>query len=89
MSAAADKSDKQSVPSEKSNKSTVILLFTIAADTTWRMFVPVIGGTVLGVWLDNAIETKPILTILCITLGVVIAGILVRQQLNRKLTNDK
>lgn len=89
MSAAADKSDKQNEPSEKPSKSTVILLFTIAADTTWRMFVPIIGGTVLGVWMDNMIGTKPVLTILCIMLGVVIAGVLVRQQMNRKLTNDK
>lgn len=89
MSAAADNSDKQSAPSEQPNKSTVILLFMIAADTTWRMFVPIIGGTVLGVWLDNATGVKPVLTILCIMLGIIIAGVLVRQQLNRKLTNDK
>lgn len=83
MSAAADKSDKTPPPS----KSTVVLLFTIAADTTWRMFIPILGGTVLGVWGDRSLATKPWLTILGIITGVVIASLLVRAQLKRKGSN--
>jgi len=86
MSAAAKKSDNKSVPSQK---STVILLFMIAADTTWRMFVPIIGGTALGVWADNTITDKPLATVIGIMVGIIIAALLVRQQLNRKLPNDK
>ncbi len=86
MSAAANKSDNKSVPSQK---STVILLFMIAADTTWRMFVPIIGGTALGVWADNTITDKPLATVIGIMVGIIIATLLVRQQLNRKLPNDK
>ena len=83
MSAAgAKKSDDNQAPP---NKSTVILLFTIAADTTWRMFVPVIGGTILGVWADNTITDKPIGTVVGIAIGVIIATILVRQQMRKKL----
>lgn len=84
MSAAADKSDKQSAPSDTPSKSTVILLFMIAADTTWRMFVPIIGGTVLGVWADNTIVSKPLGTIVGIVIGVVAATLLVRQQMRKK-----
>lgn len=81
MSAAADKSDNQKeVPSQK---STVVLLFTIAADTTWRMFVPIIGGTVAGVWADHTVTGKPVGTIIGVIIGVVIAALLVRQQLRR------
>ena len=80
MSAAADKSDK-TPPS----RSTVVLLFTIAADTTWRMFVPIIGGTILGVWVDNTYATKPWATIAGVVIGVVIAALLVRNQLKRNI----
>lgn len=81
MSAAADKSDKTPPPT----KSTVVLLFVIAADTTWRMFVPIIGGTILGVWADNTITPKPLATVIGISVGVVIAALLVRRQMKRKL----
>lgn len=84
MSDAANNSDKT-----PTDKSAVILLFTIAADTTWRMFVPIIGGTILGVWADNTMASKPLWTIVGIAVGVVVAALLVRQQMNRKLTNDK
>lgn len=89
MSAAADKSDKTGTPSQP-QRSMVVLLFIIAADTTWRMFVPIIGGTALGVWADNTLTDKPLGTVIGITVGIAIAALLVRQQLNRKLTdNDK
>lgn len=83
MSAAeAKKSDDKPTPP---SKSTVILLFTIAADTTWRMFVPIIAGTILGVWADNMMASKPVVTIIGITAGVIIASLLVRQQMRKKL----
>lgn len=81
MSDAANSSDKTPPP----NKSTVLLLFMIAADTTWRMFVPVIGGTIGGVWADNAFGPKPTWTIVGVSIGVVIAALLVRQQMRKKI----
>lgn len=87
MSAAeAKKSD--STPAA-SDKSTAVLLFTIAADTTWRMFVPIIGGTVLGVWGDRSYGSKPWLTIAGIIIGIIVAGYLVRQQLKGSFKNAK
>jgi F0F1-type ATP synthase assembly protein I len=83
MSNAADKSDKTSTPPSH-DKSTVILLFTIAADTTWRMFVPIIGGTIGGVWADNTFATKPLWTVIGVSVGIVVATLLVRQQLRKK-----
>jgi len=86
MSAAATKnSKKESAPS---NKSTVVLLFTIAADTTWRMFVPVIGGTLVGIQLDHMFGVKPLLTAAGIFAGVGVAALLVRQQLKKGSGND-
>lgn len=82
MSDAAKKSDK--TPPPVKDKSTVILLFTIAADTTWRMFVPIIGGTIGGVWADNTFATKPLWTIVGVSVGVVVAALLVRAQLRKK-----
>lgn len=78
MSAAAAKNsdDKPKPP----KKSAALILFTIAADTTWRMFVPTLGGTALGIWLDNSIETKPWCTIVGLSIGVAITTLLVRQQ---------
>lgn len=86
MSDAADKSDKTPPPIK--TKSTVVLLFTIAADTTWRMFVPIIGGTVAGIWADHEFGTKPWMTIGCMVVGVGVSALLVRQQL-KKAYNDK
>ena len=83
MSDAANKSDK--TPPPVASKSTVLLLFTIAADTTWRMFVPIIGGTIGGVWADNMYGTKPAWTIAGVFVGVIIAAVLVRQQMRKKL----
>ncbi|MFZ2545089.1 MAG: AtpZ/AtpI family protein [Candidatus Saccharimonadales bacterium] len=79
MSDAANTSDKTPPP----DKSTVILLFLIAADTTWRMFVPVIGGTIMGVWADNTVTDKPLGTIIGVTIGVIVATVLIRDQLRK------
>lgn len=49
-------------------------------DTTWRMFVPSIGLTLLGVWLDGQFGTKPWLMAAGIVLGLTGAFLLVRQQ---------
>ena len=86
MSAAADKSDNnKGVPSQK---STVVLLFTIAADTTWRIFLPIIGGTIAGVWGDHALGSKPWATIAGMAVGASVAALLVRLQLKKSYKND-
>lgn len=51
------------------------------ADTTWRMFVPSVGLTLLGAWLDGQFGTKPGLTFGGIVLGFAGAALLVYLQL--------
>ena len=50
-------------------------------DTSTRLFVPSIGGTVLGLWGDKSWGTTPWLTLTGVTLGTVIAFSLVYLQL--------
>lgn len=57
-----------------------VMLATIG-DTTWRMFVPSVGLTLLGVWADGHFETKPWLMIVGIVLGATGAFLLVKKQL--------
>jgi F0F1-type ATP synthase assembly protein I len=45
--------------------------------TTWRIVVPVLLGTGLGIFLDLRIGTKPWLTLLGVALGFVLAGKLI------------
>lgn len=68
-----------------------VILGTIG-DTTWRMFVPAIGLTLLGVWLDMLLDTKPWLMVSGIVLGAFFAVLLVKVQFDRlkvKKESDK
>ena len=56
------------------------ILATIG-DTTWRMFVPTVGFTLLGVWGDSLLSTKPWLMFAGIVVGVIFAVLLVRRQI--------
>lgn len=51
-------------------------------DTTWRISVPVILFTVLGIVADRSFGTKPWLTLLAVVVGFVAAGWLVKNQLD-------
>lgn len=77
------KNKKEADPAPKPPKSTVILLLVTVADTTWRLFVPAIGGTVLGLLSDKAFGTTPLLTVFGIVFGAVLAFWLVYMQLTR------
>jgi len=76
MGVAPKGKDGQKMPPKSS--STVILL-TIA-DTTWRMFVPSIGLTFAGLWLDGKLHTTPWLLFTGSILGLIIAALAVRIQ---------
>ena len=82
MSSAAPKnSDDKQKPTEKSpDKSAALILFATAADTTWRMFVPTLGGTMIGLWIDGIYNTEPWYGVGGLAIGIVITSLLVRQQ---------
>lgn len=85
MSAApSENSDGKPQPPEK---STVVLLFSIAADTTWRMFVPTLG-TFLGLWAESQWHFAPWGGIGGLAIGIVITALLVRQQYKKANESD-
>ena len=53
------------------------------ADTTWRMFVSLVGFTLLGVWADSQMYTKPWLMVAGIVVGVASAYLLVSRQIGK------
>ena len=50
-------------------------------DTTWRIAVPVILCTAIGIFADLRLGTKPWLTLLAVVVGFVTAGWLVKKQI--------
>ena len=82
VSAVKKTTETPDAPQHKSVKvaNPALLLTITALDTTWRTFVPVIGGVALGVWFDNMWATKPVFTIIMLAIGVAIAAYLVYRQ---------
>ena len=58
----------------------MVLLMT-ALDTTWRAFVPTIGGTFLGIGIDRLFNIAPFATIVCLILGFAASALLIARQL--------
>lgn len=50
-------------------------------DTTWRMAVPVVLFTILGIVADRRLHTKPWLTLPSVLVGFALAILLVKRQL--------
>lgn len=67
-------------PKSKKGSSAMVIISTIG-DTTWRMFIPSIGCTILGVMADRQFDTKPWFTITGVSIGVIIAAYLVHKQI--------
>jgi hypothetical protein len=80
MSTSQNDGDKKPTPPER---STVILLLGTIGDTTWRMFIPTIGLTVLGLLADKQFGTTPWIMTLGIILGALLAAALVRRQIKK------
>lgn len=59
-----------------------MILLVTALDTTWRAFVPTIGGTFLGIGIDNLFDIAPIATIVCLILGFAMSVVLIIRQLS-------
>jgi F0F1-type ATP synthase assembly protein I len=58
-----------------------MVLFITALDTTWRVFVPTLGGVFLGIGLDAWWRTAPIATIVGLILGAILSTVLIVRQL--------
>jgi F0F1-type ATP synthase assembly protein I len=58
------------------------------ADTTWRIAVPVIGLTLIGIYIDKNHGTKPWLTLLGSVIGFIIAALLVKRQIRAVTGGD-
>jgi F0F1-type ATP synthase assembly protein I len=66
---------------EQSSLSAPMLIFATALDTTWRAFIPTLGGVFLGIGIDNLLNIAPIATIICLILGVITSALLIAKQL--------
>jgi hypothetical protein len=80
MSTSQNDGDKKTTPPEK---STVVLLLGTIGDTTWRMFIPTIGLTVLGLLADKQLHTTPWVMTAGIIAGTLVAALLVRRQIKK------
>jgi F0F1-type ATP synthase assembly protein I len=58
-----------------------MLLLVTALDTTWRAFLPTIGGTFLGIWIDHSFSIAPIGTIVFLIVGTFLSIILITKQI--------
>lgn len=81
MSTDANKPTSGS-PLPPSRNAALFVLGTIL-DTTWRVFLPVLLGVGIGIWLDHAMGAKPAATITGTTLGALAAAGLIYQQIKQ------
>jgi len=73
-------------PTTKATKlpqSAVILLLLTILDTTWRAFIPTIGGTVIGIVLDNLFHKAPLFTTVMIIAGFATSAALITLQIRK------
>ena len=77
------------VPPSKSDQSAVAVLLRDMADTTWRMFVPIVGLLLVGRYLDVKWHTKPFLMLAGAAVGAVIAAVLIKAQLKQSSNKDE
>ena len=71
----------QTTKGPKTTKSASMLLLATALDTTWRAFVPTIGGTFLGIWIDHTFNITPTGTIVCLIVGTALSALLITKQI--------
>lgn len=86
MGTSQNDGEKKPVPPDQ---STVVLLLGTIGDTTWRMFIPTIGLTVLGLLADKWLYTTPWAMTVGIVLGALLAYVLVRRQIKKVKQSDE
>ena len=63
------------------NSGAMMILARTMIGTMWRMFLPTIGLTLLGLWLDNVSGVKMIWLLAGVISGAIISVILVALQI--------
>jgi F0F1-type ATP synthase assembly protein I len=81
MKKAADHPTTSNADGEANFGISAILLDL--ADTTWRILVPVVIFSGLGMFIDIKAHTKPWVTLAGMVVGFIIAGVLVKRLLQR------
>jgi F0F1-type ATP synthase assembly protein I len=71
----------QTTKGPKTTRSASVLLLATALDTTWRAFIPTIGGTFLGIWIDHSFTIAPMGTIICLITGTALSAFLITKQI--------
>jgi len=74
-----DDNDRRST-ARVANRSTDMVIYATIADTTWRMFVPVLLGALLGYLWDKWQHTTPVGVLVGLGIGIVMAVSLVVMQ---------
>lgn len=69
-------------PRDTANPFALGVVVVDLLDTTWRIAVPVVLGAGVGIFVDRRLGTKPWLTLLLTVVGFVVAGVLVKRQLD-------
>lgn len=62
-----------------SQTNSLLVVFRTLGDTTWRMFLPVILGALVGLWFDGSQGTK-YGAVSGAIVGLILAGLLVWRQ---------
>lgn len=70
---------------EVPTKRAALFVLGTIADTTWRIFLPVLGGIAAGAWLDRAYGSAPFAMLSGTVLGALMSGGLVYLQIKQGL----
>lgn len=71
------------VPPSDSGQNAIAVLMRDMANTTWRMFVPIVGLLLVGRYFDTKWDTKPFLMLTGALVGSAIAWALIASQLKK------
>jgi F0F1-type ATP synthase assembly protein I len=87
--AAADPTTKSRHGASQADQFSVGTLGLDLLDTTWRIAVPVLICTALGIFADLQFDTKPWLTLVAVVVGFVVAGLLIKKLITAIEKEDK
>jgi hypothetical protein len=67
--------------------SPALIVMATIGDTTWRMFIPVFGGAIIGYGIDSVAASRPVGVLAGTFIGVIGAIVLVYAQYNAATSN--